>query len=160
VENTYSEDYKSGKSQTKEIQWSWFTDSKESMADKPYMNDEYTDYFSVTWPEGTDASSITSDDVTVTLSSEFGEEYTLHNLNSYGETEYVVKANADETEIFVTYQQWAFYPVYSKLTITVDNGVLNATNTYEIASVLADVVQTGGGVLKLMELQHAIIFME
>lgn len=146
VENTYDADYTSGIAQTNAVQWAWHTDNKESTADgKPYMNDTFTDYISVIWPEGTDASAITADDVTVTLKSNFGEEYILSTETAYGEHEYAVIANKGETVIPVTYLQWAYIPVYSTMEITINNGSLSASKTYDICSVAAFSVQTGGG---------------
>jgi len=145
VPNTYDVKYTSGKSQTSETQWSWHTEGEESAKDKPYMNDKFSDYFSVTWPAGTDASSITAKDVTVTLRSQYGDEYVLSEKNAYGEQELAVVANKGETEIIVTYQQWAYIPVYSEMEITVDKGDLKASRTYEISSVAAWGAQTGGG---------------
>ena len=146
VPNTYDEKYTSGKAQTGAVQWSWHTEGEESaLAKQPYMNDNYSDYFSVTWPTGTDASGITAKDVTVTLKSRFGDEYVLSEENPYGEQEYAVVANKGETEIIVTYQQWAYIPVYSELEIAVDNGSLKASQTYAISSVTAWGAQTGGG---------------
>ncbi|MCD8023357.1 MAG: hypothetical protein LUF30_10460 [Lachnospiraceae bacterium] len=146
VENTYDQAYTSGLEQSDEIQWNWYTEDADSVADeKPYMNDEYTDYFSVVWPEGTDASGITADDVQVTLYSKYGDEYTLSVETVYGEHEYAVVSSESETQIFVTYQQWAYIPVYSTMEITVANGDLEALTSYDICSVPVYTVQTGGG---------------
>ena len=144
--NTYDKDYTSGREQTGAVQWGWHTEGKESAADKPYMNDNYSDYFSVTWPTGTDASGITAQDVTVTLRSRFGDEYVLSKENAYGEQEYAVEARENETEIIVTYQQWACIPAYSTMEIAVDNGEgLTASKTYDVSSVNVWAAQTGGG---------------
>lgn len=146
AENTYDEGYSSGIEPTDEIQWAWYTDNSSSTDDgKPYMNDTYSDYFSVIWPDGTDASDITADDVTVTLYSKYGDEYTLSTQTAYGEREYAVLSSTGETVVVVTYQQWAFVPVYSSMKITVNNGSLTASKTYDISSVSAYMVQTGGG---------------
>ncbi len=154
VENTYDESYVSGKEQTEEIQWTWTTENEASLeAGKPYLNDMYTDYFSVTWPEGTDASSLTADDVTITLKSKYGDEYVLSTESEYGEHEYNLTANADETEIYITYQQWAYVPVYSTMEIAINSGDLQAKAVYDIASVNAYMVQTGGGGV---EIDHTV----
>lgn len=146
VPNDYDTSYTSETEQTDEAQWEWTTENEESITDdKPYMNDLYSDYFSLTWPEGVDASDITAEDVTVTLSSEYGDEYVLSTETAYGEEEYAVVANENETEIIVTYQQWAFVPVYNKMEITVTKGDTVETQTYDICSVAAYMVQTGGG---------------
>lgn len=146
VQNTYDESYTSGLAQSDEIQWNWYTANPDSeKAGEPYLNDPYTDYISVVWPTGTDASGITAEDVTVTLRSVYGEELVLSENNGYGEQEYAVISHEGETEVFVTYQQWAYVPVYSTMEITIDNGELQATHTYDISSVTTYLVQTGGG---------------
>ncbi len=146
VENTYDESYTSGIEQTDEIQWNWYTENEDSMEiGEPYMNDYDTDYFTVIWPEGTDASGVTADDVTVTLYSKYGDEYVLSEETAYGEHEYAVVSSEAETQIFVMYQQWAFMPVYSTMEIEVVNGDETASMTYDISSVAVYSVQTGGG---------------
>ncbi len=146
VENTYDTSYTSGIEQTDEVQWSWYTENTTSMeADEPYLNDEDTDYFSVIWPAGTDASGITADDVTIMLYSNFGDEYQLSVETPYGEHEYDVISSESETEIFVTYQQWAFVPVFSSMEITIANGDDVVSKTYDVSSVSAYPVGTGGG---------------
>ena len=146
IENTFDLNYTSGKEQSNEIQWVWYTENQDSIKDnKPYLNDPYSDYFSVIWPEGTDGASITAKDVTVTLSSKYGDEYVLSEETAYGEKEYAVISHENETEIIVTYQQWAYIPVYSTMTISVQNGEETVSTTYDISSVTAYMVQTGGG---------------
>lgn len=146
VPNTADPGFTSGLKAGDSVKWDWTTENFDALMDnKPYMNDNYTDYFSVVWPEGTDASAITADDVTVTLSSAYGEEYVLSTRTAYGEEEYSVFQHDGETVIAVTYQQWSWYPVFSRLDIQIDNGSLSAGTSYEIASVGAAMVQTGGG---------------
>jgi len=144
-ENAFDSSWTSGLVPGKDVQWTWYTEGRESSQDKPYMNDMYTDYFSVVWPQGTDASTITAQDVTLTLSNRFGENYILSTENPYGEHEYTVQANKEETIIGVLYQQWAAVPVFSKLTIQVRRGMNVTTKTYDIASVAASMTMTGGG---------------
>ena len=109
VENTVDESYTSGVAQTGEAQWLWSSDNEAAVADgKPYLNDAVTDYFTLVWPEGTDASAISEEDVTITLRSNFGEEYVLSPVTAYGEHEYAVIPREGETVIAVTYQQWAY----------------------------------------------------
>jgi hypothetical protein len=145
-ENTYDASFTSGMIPGEDVTWVWRTDNADAVIDnKPYMNDLYTDIFAVVWPAGSDASAVTAEDVTITLSDGYGEEYVLSTENAYGEQEYAVVANSAETEIFVTYQQWAMYPVFSQMTISVQSGDLTAEKTYDIASVAAWMVQTGGG---------------
>lgn len=109
------------------------------------MNDLYSDYFSVVWPAGTDASGITADDVKVTLRSAYGDEYVLSTETAYGEHEYAVVANDGETEVIVTYQQWAYIPAYCEMEISIESGELKASETFTISSVGTYLVQTGGG---------------
>lgn len=144
-ENTYDPGYVSGVEPSGEIQWKWFTEGEDSAADKPYMNDLYTDYFTVIWPQGADASGVTHEDVTVTLTDDYGNRYELSTLTAYGDTEFAVISGKAETTVAVTYQQWAGYPVFSHITITVRNGSETVEKTYDVASVVANPTQTGGG---------------
>lgn len=146
VENTVDEAYSTNAEPSQEIQWIWHTDNEASLADgRPYLNDCYTDYISIIWPEGTDTSGISEDEVKVTLFSKYGDEYTLSKETDYGEHEVSVITKENETIVAVTYQQWAYIPVYSQMEIVVDNTSLSASKTYDIASVAAYMTQTGGG---------------
>lgn len=146
VPNTYDTSYRIGAKAGDEVKWIWVTEGEKSLAaGKPFMHDYSTDYISIVWPKGTDASGITAEDVTVTLRSEFGSEYVLSTETAYGEEEYAVFGDAAETVVAVTYQQWHYVPAYSTMTIEVAKGDLNAAYTYDIASVYAFMVQTGGG---------------
>lgn len=146
IENTVDEDYSANVNSTDDVQWVWYTGNQDSVAaNEPYLNDTYTDYFTIVWPEGTDASSITAEDVTVTLKSVYGDEYVLSEETKYGEHEYAVISREGETVVAVTYQQWAYVPVYSTMTIDVNSDSLQASQTYDISSVTAYGVQTGGG---------------
>lgn len=145
VPNTYDASYTSGKTQGLIPQWTWYTDGTDSASDKPYLNDEYTDCFSITWPLYGDGTNVTEKDVKITLTSKYGDEYTLQPVNPYGEQEYAVVSDKTETNIFVTYQQWAPRPVYNKMTVAVTCGGREYKKTYDIASVAAYMVQTGGG---------------
>lgn len=152
--NTVDTSYTSGLKAGDSAKWDWTTENFDALMDnKPYMNDKYTDYFSVVWPEGTDASGITAEDVTVTLSSAYGEEYVLSAKTAYGDEEYAVFNNDGETVVAVTYQQWSWYPVFSVMNIEIDNGTLSASTSYDIASVGASMVQTGGGGV---EIDHTV----
>lgn len=144
VENQVDENYSANE---KNEEWIWETANQDAIKDgKPYMNDTYTDYFTVAWPEGTNASAIKAENVTITLRSQFGDEYVLSPETAYGEKEYAVIACENETVIAVTYQQWAYVPVYSQMTIEIDDGnELKASKDYNISSVTAYMVQTGGG---------------
>lgn len=103
--------------------------------DIPVLCDYYADNFYVTWPSGTDASGITADDVTITLYSQYGDTKTLTR------DDFTVFASAGETQIAITYINWAFVPVYNTMTISV-NGI---EKTYDIASVYVYEAQQGGG---------------
>lgn len=143
VENTYDANYTSGLTQDSEVQWKWYSENEEAY--EPFMNDLYSDYFSVVWPAGTDASGITADNVKVTLRSAYGDEYVLSTETAYGEHEYAVVANGGETEVIVTYQQWAYIPAYCEMEISIESGDLKASETFTISSVGTYLVQTGGG---------------
>jgi len=146
VENTVDEDFTEGVAPTDEPQWLWHSDNEAAVADgKPYLNDTVTDYFTVVWPEGTDASDISEEDVTITLRSNFGEEYVLSPVTAYGEREYAVIPRDSETVIAVTYQQWAYVPVFSHMDIEVSSGDNAASHSWDVASVAAYMTQTGGG---------------
>lgn len=145
VPNVFDETYTTGKKQGLLPQWTWYTEGEDSAADKPYLNDTYTDYFSVTWPVYLSGANVQEDDVTITLKSAYGDRYVLQPVNEYGEQEYAVRSTKEETEIFVTYQQWALNPVYSTMEIAVNCNGKTYTKEYEIASVAAYMVQTGGG---------------
>jgi len=145
VENTYDEAYQSGVNPNDVIQWKWHTEGEQSAADKPYMNDLYTDYFTVVWPKGTDSSHIGLSDVTVKLSSPYGDVYILSAETPYGEHEYAVINGVAETTVCVLYQQWASVPVYNTLTVEIQSGKELIRKSYEISSVAATMTQTGGG---------------
>ncbi len=138
--------------QTDEVQWAWkgdasanYTDEEGNEVEKPILCDNVADDFYVIWPEGTDASAITADDVTVTLYSDYGDSYTLSTETAYGENEYSVFAAEDQTQIAVTFMHWPYVPVYTTMTIAVDDGEgLMAETTYEIGSVYIYMVQSGG----------------
>ncbi|MCD7757928.1 MAG: hypothetical protein LUH45_07140, partial [Clostridiales bacterium] len=132
----------SGKSQSSETQWTW---SGDSSAGVPILCDSLADDFYITWPSGSDASGVTASDVTVTLSNDYGTTYTLETENAYGEQQYAVYSSKGETQVAVTFMHWSYTPVFTSMTITVDDGDgLTATKTYEVASVYAYVIQSGG----------------
>lgn len=144
--NVYDTAFSSGVKPGTDVQWTWANENEASLEqNKPYMNDGFTDYISVIWPEATDASGITAEDVTVTLRSNFGDEKVLSTMTAYGEEEYAVFGSASETVVAVTYQQWSCAPVYSTMTVEVNCGDLTASETFDICSVTAWMVQTGGG---------------
>ncbi len=144
-ENSIDDSYTAALRPSQALQWSWHTEGRESMADKPYMNDLYTDYFSLTWPEGTDAVTIPYDSVSVTLHSRYGDSYRLSELTPYGDHELKILRRPTETVFCVAYQQWAASPVYSTLTIAVHYNGYNIVKSWPIASVGAGMTMTGGG---------------
>ena len=146
VENTVDEGYVNECLPGEEPQWDWHTENITSMeAGKPYLNDAYTDYFTVTWPEGTDASGITAEDVTVTLYSPYGDVYRLSEETPYGEHEYRVLSGEGQTHVAVTYQQWTLVPVYNRMKVEISREGLLASKEWDVCSVAAYSVQTGGG---------------
>lgn len=145
VENGYDAAYQSGLAPAEQVQWKWFTEGEQSAVDKPYMNDLFTDYFTLVWPKGTDASQVKAGNVKVTLRSPFGDSYVLSEQTAYGEHEYAVISHATETTVCVRYQQWAPAPRFTTLTIEVSKGGDIESKTYDISSVSASMTQTGGG---------------
>ncbi len=119
-----------------------------------------TDNFYVTWPEGTDASKLEAEDVTITLSGKYGDTYVLQpntglktveqNGEEIADGEYSVFADAAVTQIAVNMVYWAYTPVYTTMTIEVNTDKVEgfdgeASYTTEIGSVYTYMVQTGGG---------------
>ena len=128
-----------------EVQWSWVGDAGDFLgaAAIPVLCDDKQDDFFITWPAGTDASGLTADDVTVTLSTQYGDSY---QLKADGDRiQYAVFAAENEAQVAVTFRHAAFAPVFTTMTIAVDGAGLSATQTYDIASVYAYMLQQGGG---------------
>lgn len=136
----------SGVSPSGDVQWTWAGDTSADFLGgtaKPVLCDNQQDDFFITWPEGTDASGLTASDVTVTLHNQYGVSY---QLKSDGEhIQYAVFSSTDETQVAVTFRHAAFTPVFTTMTIEVNGGGLTASQTYDIASVYAYMVQQGGG---------------
>ena len=128
-----------------EVQWRWAGDAGNFLGapEKPVLCDDKQDDFFIVWPEGTDASALTAQDVTVTLSTQYGERYTLKPDGEH--VQVAVFAGEGETQVAVTFRHAAFAPVFTTMTIAVDGAGLRAENTYEIASVYAYMLQQGGG---------------
>lgn len=128
-----------------EVAWVWNGDPGDFLgADaKPVLCDGKQDDFLIIWPEGTDASALTAQDVTVTLSTQYGEGYTLKAEGEH--VQYAVFAAGNETQVAVTFRHAAFAPVFTTMTISVDGAGLRAEKTYDIASVYAYMLQQGGG---------------
>ena len=137
---------RSASSQGNTVQWSWVGSHGDFMGGtpKPVLCDDKQDDFFITWPTGTDASGITAANVTVTLHSQYGEHYQLTSIGEH--IQYAVFSSAGETQVAVTFRHAAFTPVFNTMTIAIDDGQgLTASQTYDIASVYAYLVQQGGG---------------
>lgn len=105
--------------------------------DKPVLCDQKEDDFYISWPEGTDASGLTAQDVKITLTSSASGKTKVLTADQ----DYYINAGAEETQIALTYINWAFVPVYDTLTIETPN----ASETFDIASVYVFEAQQGGG---------------
>lgn len=135
--------------------WSW-----NGTGDKPILCDDYADEFVASWPAGIDGSKVATEDVTVTLQSQYGDVKTL----TAGEDYNVSFSSQGKTIVEVTYENWAFTPVYTTITITVkpDHLVYDQANfklggltyTTDIASVYAYSVQSGGAI----PTEHAVCY--
>lgn len=135
--------------------WSW-----KGVGDKPILCDDYADEFVASWPSELDGSKVTTSDVTITLQSQYGDVKTLTAGQDYS----VTSSTKGQTTIQVTYENWAFTPVYNTMTITVkpDHLVYDKANhkvgglswTTDIASVYAYSVQSGGA----MPIEHAVCY--
>ncbi len=152
--------------------WTWVGDSTYDMpilCDYSYYYDvenedgesvtefyDATDNFYITWPDGVDASELTADDVTITLYSQYGDEYVLtpntglryieEADESIANGEYSVFAGESTTQIAVNMVYWAAAPVYTTMTIEVASDATGTVSqTYDIGSVYTYYVQTGGG---------------
>ncbi|MDO4322694.1 MAG: hypothetical protein Q4C61_09220, partial [Lachnospiraceae bacterium] len=140
---------------TLEAAWSW-----EGAGEKPILCDPYEDVFTAQWPAGLDASGITEEDISVVLTSEYGDELVLKAGEDYSLT----ASASGRTEITVRYQNWSFTPVYTTMRIDVNDESLaydreiytlkGADTTFDIASVYAYSVQSGGN----MSFDHAVSY--
>ncbi|TIC80012.1 hypothetical protein E8D37_15370 [Nocardioides sp. GY 10127] len=111
--------------------------------DEPNLADSLADDVYVTWPTGVDGSGLTADDVEITLHSEEGDSLTL-----VPGTDFEVQGTGGESQIAILYHNWAFVPVYSTMTVSVDGAAVGSTavsKTYDIGSVYAYEAQQGGG---------------
>lgn len=98
----------------------------------PVLCDATADNFYAIWPEGKAAQG----DVTVTLTNGKGAEKTLT-----ADVDYVVAQHEGQTQIALTYINWAFQPVYTTLNIAIGEEV----GSFDIASVYVYEAQQGGG---------------
>ena len=107
-----------------------------------------------------DGSAVKTDDFIVTLQSQYGKQKTLTPGTDYT----VVSSSKGKTVVQVTYQNWAFTPVYTTMTLSVDPQNLSYDSknyklgglsyTTDIASVYAYSVQSGGN----MPIDHAVCY--
>ncbi len=122
--------------------WTWVGDTSE---EKPVLCDTEQDDFYVTWPEGTDASALTAEDVEIVLYSQYGDEVALE-----ANKDYFVYTSEGETQIALPYVNMAFTPVFTTMSISVDEDAISTvsaedlTQEYDIASVYIYQVQHGG----------------
>lgn len=117
--------------------------------DLPILCDVYPDELDVTWPIDFDASALTTEDFTLTMRSEYGDELVLE-----AGTDFVVESGVTKSVITVSYMLWANTPVYTTLTVDVNPenlswneekyNVTRVSHDYDIASVYCYYVMSGG----------------
>lgn len=152
----------------KEPVWTWVDSSagydKPILCDYPQDGYDNTDNFYISWPSGVDASALTADDITITLTGKYTDIFpedqytlvantgmvTLSNGEQMPDGDYSVFSDAGTTQIAVNMIYWSYTPVYTTMTITVNTDKVDGydgtlTQTYDIASVYTYRVQTGGG---------------
>ncbi|MDO5422890.1 MAG: hypothetical protein Q4F41_04090 [Eubacteriales bacterium] len=115
----------------------------------PVLCDAYPDYLNITWPIDFDASALTAEDFTLTMQGDYGDELVLEPG-----TDFTVKTEKDQTTLVVNYIYWANIPVYKTLHVDVNTEnltwdeqkytVTSISHDYEIASVYAYYIMTGG----------------
>ncbi|MEU6148088.1 hypothetical protein ABZ848_48110 [Streptomyces sp. NPDC047081] len=122
--------------------WTWVGAGTE-----PNLTDAEADDFYVTWPRGVNASALRSSDIKLVLHSRKGDTRTLR-----ADQDYALHTSSTESQIAVTLRNWAFEPVYTSLTLTVNPAHVKGTEptaaftkAYDIASVYAYEAQQGGG---------------
>jgi|GEM_PF-2459806 len=115
--------------------WTWV-----GYGEEPVLCDQKEDDFYITWPSTQNASSLTSDKVKITLKSEYGDQRVLTPGSDY-----YVYSSEKETQLALTFINWAFIPVYDTMTIEVSLNSQSYTKTYSIASVYVYEAQQGGG---------------
>lgn len=106
----------------------------------PVLCDDAADDLFVVWPEGSDASGVTSEEVTVTLANAYGDALELKR-----DEQFEVFASDAETQVAITLMNWPYTPVYNAMTISIESGDLSFEKTFDIASVFVYMVQQGGG---------------
>jgi hypothetical protein len=151
----------------KEPVWTWVDQAgfgKPVLCDYPQEDYDATDEFYISWPSGVDASALTADDITITLTGTYTDIFpedqyvlvpntgmvTLDNGEQMPDGDYSVFADSDTTQIAVNMIYWAYTPVYTTMTVSVNTDKVEGyegtlEKTYDIASVYTYRVQTGGG---------------
>ena len=129
-----------------ESQPKWTSSAEDNI---PVLCDVYPDELYAVWPLGFDASGLTSEDFTLTLCSEYGDELVLEAGKDYS----AVSENG-RSVITVNYMNWSFTPVYTTLRVDVNTDALvwdqemyradTISCTYDIASVYAYYTLSGG----------------
>lgn len=124
----------------------WSTTAENNL---PVLCDTYPDYLNITWPLNFDASALTAEDFTLTMRSAYGDELVLEP-----NTDFTVNTTVDQSTIAINYMLWANTPVYTTLTVDVSPEnlswnsekyrVTSISHTYDIASVYAYYVMSGG----------------
>lgn len=150
----------SGASQGKETQWTWAGEQGDFLGGeaKPILCDDKQDDFFITWPTGTDASSVTADNVTVTLNTQYGESYQLKSAGEH--VRYAVFTSESETQVAVTFRHAAFTPVFNTMTIEVNADGLSASNTYDIAHFYPAEMSLGRQALEIIRQRKGIVLPE
>lgn len=151
----------------KEPVWTWTAAAgydKPTLCDFPQEDYDAADNFYISWPAGVDASALTADDVTITLTGKYTELFPedqyvlkpntqmlkLDNGEGMPDGDYSVFSHGETTQIAVNMIYWPYTPVYTTMTISVNGDKVNGfdgvlENSWDIASVYSYRVQTGGG---------------
>ena len=109
--------------------WTWIG---EDYAGVPILCDTLQDDFYITWPEGTDASALTSSDVFICLYSQYGDALVLTP-----DSDYYVYTSGNETQIALPFVYMPFTPVYTGMVICVNNEAITYADDFDVNSVLA-----------------------
>lgn len=151
----------------KEPVWTWTAAAgydKPILCDFPQEGYDAADNFYISWPKGVDASSLTAENITITLTGKYTDIFpedsyvlkantgmvTLSNGEQMPDGDYSVFADADTTQIAVNMIYWPYAPVFTTMTISVNGDKISGydgtlTQSFDIASVYTYRVQTGGG---------------
>lgn len=120
--------------QESEPVWTWIGDGNQ-----PILCDDLADDFYITWPEGTNASDLKKQDISIVLTNSYGDVFTLN------EDEFEINTSASETQIAVTLLYLPNTPVYTQMKISVNASSASSEKIYDIASVYVHETQQGGG---------------